>query len=72
VPVSPAAWKDAVIAGDVLFANHGRWFGIEISIADLEFDLKGRWLHPEPRPRFPRREAGSLTRKRLLRRRSGG
>jgi hypothetical protein len=41
VPVSPAAWKDAVIDGDVLVANHGRWFGIEISIADLEFDLKG-------------------------------
>jgi hypothetical protein len=41
VPVSPAAWKSAVIDGDVLVANHGRWFGIEISIADLEFDLKG-------------------------------
>jgi hypothetical protein len=39
-PVSPAAWKDAVIDGDVLVANHGRWFGIEISIADLEFDLR--------------------------------
>jgi hypothetical protein len=40
-PVSPDAWKDAVIDGDVLVANDGRWFGIEISIADLEFDLKG-------------------------------
>jgi hypothetical protein len=39
-PVSPAAWKDAVIDGDVLVANHGRWSDIEISIADLEFDLK--------------------------------
>ena len=61
-----------MIDGDVLVANHGRWFGIEISIADLELTLRGRWLHPEHRPRFPRREAASLTRKRLLRRRSGG
>jgi hypothetical protein len=40
-PLSPAAWKDAVIDGDILVdADHGRWPGVEISIADLEFDLK--------------------------------
>jgi hypothetical protein len=40
-PVSPSAWKDAVIDGDVLVdANHGRWPDLEISIADLKFDLK--------------------------------
>jgi hypothetical protein len=39
--VSPAAWNDAVINGDVLVdTNHGRWSYLEISIADLEFDLK--------------------------------
>jgi hypothetical protein len=39
--VSPAAWNDAVIDGDVLVdTNQGRWSDLEISIADLEFDLK--------------------------------
>jgi hypothetical protein len=39
--VSPAAWNNAVIDGDGLVdAHRGRWTGLEISIADLEFDLK--------------------------------
>jgi hypothetical protein len=40
-PISPGVWKDAVIDGDVLIdADHDRRRGIEISIADLEFELK--------------------------------
>jgi hypothetical protein len=39
--VSPAAWNDAVIDGDVLVdTNQVRWSDLEISIADLEFDIK--------------------------------
>jgi hypothetical protein len=37
--VAPTAWKGAVIDGDVL-VNHARWSNVEISIADLEFELK--------------------------------
>jgi hypothetical protein len=40
-PVSPAAWNEAVIDGDVLVdSNQGRWSDLEISIADLEFELE--------------------------------
>jgi hypothetical protein len=40
-PISPGVWKDAVIDGDALIdADHDRRRGIEISIADLEFELK--------------------------------
>jgi hypothetical protein len=71
--VSPAAWNDAVIDGDVLVdTNQGRWSDLEISIADLEFDLKQTLRQPRPLGRLPGREAASLIRKRLLRRRSGG
>jgi hypothetical protein len=40
-PVSPNIWKAAVIDGDALVdADHDHRRGIEVSIADLEFELK--------------------------------
>ena len=46
-PVSSVTWKNALIDGDVLVdIHHGRWDGVEISISDLEFELKQ--LPPPP------------------------
>jgi hypothetical protein len=47
-PVSSVTWKNAVIDGDALVDNHhGRWDGVEISISDLEFELKQSPRRPE-------------------------
>ena len=46
-PVSSVTWKNALIDDDVLVdIHHGRWDGVEISISDLEFELKQ--LPPPP------------------------
>jgi hypothetical protein len=40
-PVSSVTWKNAVIDGDALIdRHHSLWDGVEISIADLQFELK--------------------------------
>jgi hypothetical protein len=54
-PVAPSAWGDAVIDGDILVdADKDRTSGIEISIADLDFELKRLPPLPEAaRPSAP-------------------
>jgi hypothetical protein len=53
-PVSPNIWKDAVIDGDALVnADHDHRRGIEVSIADLEFELKRSFPALDRKPASP-------------------
>jgi hypothetical protein len=57
--VSPAAWKGAVIDLDVLVdTSHVRWSGLEVSIADLEFELKQSLRQAGAAPTAPITRAG--------------
>jgi hypothetical protein len=50
-PVSPNIWKGAVIDGDALVdAGSGHRRGIEVSIVDLEFELKRSFPAPDRKP----------------------
>jgi hypothetical protein len=54
LPVMPAAWKGAVIDKDVLVdVDHVRMRGIEISLADLEFELKRSVPTSDSKPASP-------------------
>jgi hypothetical protein len=56
-PISQATWKRALIDANVLLdaGQGGRWRGVEISIADLEFELKqspsSESMAPAPMPK---------------------
>ena len=53
-PVSSVTWKNAVIDGDALVdRHHGQWDGVEISIADLQFELKRSLPAPDSKPASP-------------------
>jgi hypothetical protein len=50
-PVPPNIWKDAVIDGDALVdADRGHRRGFEVSIVDLEFELKRSFPAPNGKP----------------------
>jgi hypothetical protein len=53
-PVSSVTWKNALIDGDALVdRHHGQWDGVEISIADLQFELKRSLPAPDSKPASP-------------------
>jgi hypothetical protein len=53
-PVSSVTWKNAVIDGDALIdRHHSQWDGVEISIADLQFELKRSLPAPDSKPASP-------------------